>query len=271
MAASACRRPAWRRPWGRAVIEYTVDIPTADGAMNTFIVHPQRGGPHPAVIMLMDAAGVRESLRDIARRLATSGYAVFLPNLYYRMARDFEAGPLHSHPDAEANMARWMRYRSGIGHPEVSRDVGALLDHIDADPIARRGKAGVIGYCMSGAYVVTSAANHAERIACGASFYGTRLMEDRPDAPWRRLGEIRAELYFAFAEIDSYVPLNQVDAFRTALAQAPFASTVEILPGTGHGYAFPDSSHYDKIAAERHFEAILDLFHRHLSPSGDSR
>jgi carboxymethylenebutenolidase len=246
------------------LIEYDLDVKTADGLMKTFIARPQHGGPHPPIIMLMDAAGVRESLRDIARRIATSGYAVFLPNLYYRRDRDFVAGPLHSHPDAEKNMTRMMQFRTSIGHAEVIRDTGALLDHIAADPVARLGKVGTVGYCMSGAYVVTTAASWPDRIACGASYYGTRMMEDHPQAPWRRLGEVRAEIYFAFAEIDSYVPLEQVEAFRAHLAKAPFTATVEILPGTGHGYAFPDSNHFNKDAAERHFEAMLELFRRHL-------
>ena len=246
------------------MIESDVDITTADGVMNTFRVRPKQDVPYPAVIMLMDAAGVRGALRDIARRIAAAGYVVFVPNLYYRTARDFVAGPLHDHPDVDKNTAEMTRHRSAIGHPEVTRDVGVLLDHIGADPSVRRGKVGTVGYCMSGAYVVTTAASWPDRIACGASFYGTRMMADQPQAPWRRLGEIEAELYFAFAEFDSYVPLEQVAAFKTHLAQAPFRSTVEILPGTGHGYAFADSVTYNKMAAEQHFHTMLALFRRHL-------
>ncbi|TXL82206.1 dienelactone hydrolase family protein [Vineibacter terrae] len=246
------------------MIESDLDIPTGDGRMNTFSVRLAQGGPHPAVVMLMDAAGVRGALRDIARRLAASGYVVFVPNLYYRTSRNFVAGPLRDHPDVEKNKAEMTRHRSAIGHAEVSRDIGALLDHIAADPAVRRGKVGTVGYCMSGAYVVTTAASWPDRIACGAAFYGTRLMADAPDAPWRRLGEIRAELHFAFAEIDSYVPPDEVAAFRKHLAEAPFRSTVEILPGTGHGYAFTDSASFNKPAAEQHFHATLALFRRHL-------
>lgn len=246
------------------MIESDIDITTADGVMNTFRVRPQQDVPYPAVIMLMDAAGVRAALRDIARRIAAAGYVVFVPNLYYRTSRDFVAGPLHDHPDVEKNKAEMTRHRTAIGHPEVTRDIGALLDHIETDSSVRPGKVGTVGYCMSGAYVVTTAASWPDRIACGASFYGTRMMADHPQAPWRRLGEIEAELYFAFAELDSYVPLEQVAAFKTHLAQAPFRSTVDILPGTGHGYAFADSVIYNKPAAEQHFQAILALFRRHL-------
>ena len=75
------------------MIEETVDITTADGPMETFVCRPERGGPCPAVFFLMDAHGIREELRDVARRLATVGYYVLLPNLYYRAGRDTIFGP----------------------------------------------------------------------------------------------------------------------------------------------------------------------------------
>ena len=75
------------------MIEQTLDIVTKAGAMETFICHPERGGPHPAVMLLMDAPGIREELRDMARRLGTVGYYVLLPNLYYRAGRDTIFGP----------------------------------------------------------------------------------------------------------------------------------------------------------------------------------
>jgi carboxymethylenebutenolidase len=56
------------------MIEQFLDIPTRDGAMPSFICHPERATPHPPVLMLMDAPGIREELRDMARRLATVGY-----------------------------------------------------------------------------------------------------------------------------------------------------------------------------------------------------
>jgi carboxymethylenebutenolidase len=70
------------------MIEDTLDITTKAGAMETFVCRPERGGAFPPVFMLMDAPGVREELRDMARRLASVGYYVLLPNLYYRAGRD---------------------------------------------------------------------------------------------------------------------------------------------------------------------------------------
>ena len=73
--------------------EEVVDIVTADGAMETFVCRPERGGPYPPVLLLMDAPGIRDELHDMARRLATVGYFVMLPNLYYRAGRDTKYGP----------------------------------------------------------------------------------------------------------------------------------------------------------------------------------
>jgi carboxymethylenebutenolidase len=71
------------------MIEENIDIQTANGSMNTFVVFPEEDGPHPVVFFYMDAPGKREELHDMARRLASVGYFVVLPNLYYRRSRDF--------------------------------------------------------------------------------------------------------------------------------------------------------------------------------------
>ena len=86
------------------MIERALDIATQDGAMNTWTVRPDDGGPLPVVLMLMDAPGVREGLREICRRIAQSGYYVLLPNLYYRTTREFVLG--ETREEAQAKKAR---------------------------------------------------------------------------------------------------------------------------------------------------------------------
>ncbi|MCP5369007.1 MAG: dienelactone hydrolase family protein, partial [Hyphomicrobiales bacterium] len=68
--------------------EAEITIATADGTLDAFTCHPEEGGPFPAAILYMDAPGIREELRDFARRLGTAGYFVMLPNLYYRVGRE---------------------------------------------------------------------------------------------------------------------------------------------------------------------------------------
>src|SRR5215469_7891938 len=109
------------------MIEQTVDIPTKDGAVETFLVHPERGGPHSAVFVMMDAPGIREELRMMVRRLATVGYYVLLPNLYYRAGRDTKYGPdVLTHGSAEH--ARMRAVRTAMTIPPIMDDVAAMLE-----------------------------------------------------------------------------------------------------------------------------------------------
>ena len=111
------------------MIEQTLDIATKDGAMETFLCRPERGGPFPPVLLLMDAPGIREELRDMARRLGTAGYYVVLPNLYYRAGRDTIYGPgVLEHASAEHTRMRAVRTKMTI--PPVMDDVAAMVAFI---------------------------------------------------------------------------------------------------------------------------------------------
>ncbi|WP_430420034.1 dienelactone hydrolase family protein [Phenylobacterium sp.] len=245
------------------MIEQTVDIATRDGKTTTFIVHPERNGPHPIILFFMDAPAIREELRDMARRIATAGYYVMLPNLYYRKGV-MELADLPPLPEAEAR-ARMFELMGSINIPLVMSDADALLDFADRDPAASPGRAGAIGYCMSGQYAINAAARHPERIACAASLYGVQLVTDAPDSPHLAAQKTKAELYFACAEHDTYAPLEMVQALDASLKAAGVNAEVELYPGVHHGFAFPQrGAVYDKPAAERHWERLFALFARNL-------
>jgi len=244
------------------MIEQTLEIAAQGGAITTLIVHPERGGPHPVILFYMDAPGIREELRDMARRLATAGYYVVLPNLYYR-AGVLELGVLSpdlDHPSRKAMSA----LMGALSIPLVMADTDALLGFVDGQPAAATGKIGALGYCMSGQYAVHAAARHPERVAAVASIYGVRLVTDQPDSPHVAARKAKAEFYFACAENDDWVPPEMVAALGSDLAAAGVKAEVEIYPKVGHGFAFPQRPAYDKPAAERHWERLNALFRRNL-------
>ncbi len=244
------------------MIERQIDIPTRDGATTTFITHPERGGPHPAVIFYMDAPAIREELRDMARRLASVGYYVMLPNLYYRSGV-MELGSFAGEAAASVR-ARMMELMESLTIPLVMADTEALLGHIDADPAADGGRMGAVGYCMSGQFALAAAARHPGRVAAAASLYGVRLVTDQADSPHLTAALAKGELYFACAETDHWAPLEMVETLREALANAGADAEVEIYPGVEHGFAFPGRAAYDRNAAERHWERLFALFRRRL-------
>lgn len=245
------------------MIEQQIDIPTADGAVTTFIVHPDRGGPHPVILFYMDAPAIREELRDMARRLATSGYYVVLPNLYYRSGV-MELGPLPRDANDPARQ-RMMDLMASLTIPMIMRDTKALIDFVDADEAASKGPMGAVGYCMSGQFAINAAAHFPDRIAAAASIYGVRLVTDQGDSPHLAARKAKAELYFGCAEIDHWAPLEMVETLTQALAAAEVDAEVELYPKVEHGFAFPQRPAYDKAAAERHWQRLLALFRRRLA------
>jgi carboxymethylenebutenolidase len=245
------------------MIEETVDITTADGQMETFLCHPERGGPYPAVFFLMDAHGIREELRDMVRRLATVGYYVLLPNLYYRAGRDTIFGPsVMEEGSPEHTRMRAIRVKMTI--PPVMRDVAAMLAFVERQEAAMLGPVGCHGYCMSGPYALAAAARYPDRLAAAASFYGTWLVSDAEESPHRALDQVKGELYIACAEHDALAPLPMVEELRGLFKQSGAAGEIELYPGVHHGFAFPQRWCYDKPAAERHWERLLALYRRRL-------
>ena len=245
------------------MIEQTVEIATKDGSTTTFIVHPERGGPHPVILFFMDAPAIREELRDMARRIAAVGYYVMLPNLYYRSGV-MEMASLPPLPEAEAR-ARMFGFMGSLSISLIMDDADALLDFAGRDPAASPGPAGAIGYCMSGQYAINAAARHPERIRCAASLYGVQLVTDAPDSPHLAARKAKAELYFACAEHDTWAPLEMVQALDASMKAEGVNAEVELYPAVHHGFAFPQrGAVYDKPAAERHWERLFGLFDRNL-------
>ena len=239
------------------MLDRHLDIDTADGVMNTFVTHPEEGGPHPIVVFLMDAPGKRAELHDMARRLGTAGYYVLLPNLYYRRVREFIATP--------ERREEMFAHMESLTNAMVCDDIQVLLDFAAADPAAGDGKVGCVGYCMSGPFAFAAAAAFPERMAAAASFHGVRLCHAAPDSPHLAADRIPGEVYFGCAETDEWAPPEMIERLDAHLKDAGTNYRIEWYPGTHHGFVFPQRDGlYHKDSAERHWERLLDLYRRNL-------
>jgi carboxymethylenebutenolidase len=245
------------------MIEHEIDIETRDGQMNTFVAYPEEGGPFPVVLFYMDAPGKREELHDMARRIATVGYFVVLPNLYYRKTREF-----HFVRD-EPGRKKMFAMMAHLDNELVVSDTRAMLAFVDEHEHADGSRIGTIGYCMSGPFVLAAAGSYPDRIQCAASIYGAGLVTDKPDSAHRYADKVSGELYFACAEIDQYAPREQIDKLDAYLKQTGVNYRIEWYPGAEHGFAFPErEGAYDKPSAERHWERVFALFRRNLVSAG---
>jgi carboxymethylenebutenolidase len=244
-----------------AITGTAIDIPAPGGAINAHLYAP-REAPEaaPAILLLMDAPGVRPALHGMAARLAAAGYRALLPNLYWRRLRDvgFDRAAFSREGDPERE--RIFTLARGYGHAEFRTDLPAMLDALG---VTQARPAGALGYCMSGRFALQALAEQPGRVAAAASFYGTRMVTEAPDSPHLWLPAIaRGDAYLCFAEHDPYVPAGVPEKVTAAMARSGVAHRVEHYPGTHHGFAQPDSAGFDPVAAERHWAALLALFAR---------
>jgi carboxymethylenebutenolidase len=243
------------------MIEREIVLAAQDGKMPCFVVHPDEGGPFPLVLIMMDALGIREELRDMARRVASAGYYAMLPNLYYRDGGpSFDPAPL-----AEGKLdPRMMALNDALSMDMTVRDDRALLDFARADAAARLPGA-AIGYCMGGRHAIAAAAAYPDAIAALASLHGGRLVADAPDSPHRRIARISAEAYFGWSPDDPTAPLDHKAAIEAALAARGLPHRVELHPGALHGFTFPTRYCHHKAAAERVWSRLFALFARTIA------
>jgi carboxymethylenebutenolidase len=241
----------------------TVDIPTPDGVADAYLTRPD-DQPHPGVLFLMDAFGLRPRIDEMADRIAERGYVVLAPNVFYRAGRSplFQLPDL-SDPDQRASFFQSLRPLIDQLTPDaVGRDGGAYLDYL-----ARfaPGPVAITGYCMGARVAWRIAAAHPDRVAALAGFHSGGLATDAPDSPHLSAGKLRAEVYLGHADEDPSMTADQIATLDKALDDAGVPHVTEVYEGARHGYTMSDGSAYNETAAERHFDALFDLLERTVS------
>jgi carboxymethylenebutenolidase len=238
-------------------------VQTADGPMATWVFRGDKAGPVPAVIVFMDAGGVRESMKIIARRIAGEGYLVLLPDLYHRQGpvAPFDFKTVFTN---EPELARLMGLVRSMNPRHVATDVRGLLALLDGRADVREKQIGVTGYCMGAGLAIHAAAAFPDSIRAVAAYHGARMHTDAPESPHQVLDKIRARLYIAPAGIDPHFPPEELERLKGALKAAGTNHVVEVYEGVRHGYAVSDHPAYDPPAAERHMDKLLALFRETL-------
>jgi carboxymethylenebutenolidase len=236
-----------------------VTVPTQDGVCAATLHTPPDGGSRPAVILYHDGAGLRETFRVMADRLAGLGYAVLLPDLYYRAGgyAPFDVATVFTDPAERARLGSLVKSVTPEG---TVSDTGAFLEFLAGRPEVSGTAVGTTGYCMGGRMSLTAAAHYPDRIAAAASFHGGQLApEDDPDSPHLLAGRIRATLHVAAAQNDGAFPPEQYQRLEEALVAAGVTHTMDTY-AAAHGFAVPDNETYDAVAEQRHWTALTDLY-----------
>ena len=244
-----------------------VDVPTPDGAADAYLVRPAGDATVPAVLMFMDAIGLRPRMREMADRVAERGCAVLVPNLFYRGGRAPVVPDVVERLQGEDRGTVFEElgpFMSALT-PEVSaRDTQAFVDFLDAQPGIDASRLLTVGYCMGGNRALRAAAQLGDRVVAAASFHGGNLAPDEPDGAQHGAPRIRGEVYAAHADADPSMPAEQIARLEQALTDAGVTHTSELYEGAHHGWTMSDMPVHDAAGEQRHWDALLELVDRTL-------
>lgn len=233
-----------------------VEIETRDGLCPAYIYRPQGQGAWPAVLMFMDGPGIRPAMQDVAARLATNGYFVLLPDLFYRSGsyEPIDTKIVWKDKDLrEAHRAKFMDLAKPDG---VMSDTAAFLDFLVGQADVQPGPVGVDGYCMGGRLALIAAGTYPDRISVAASYHGGGLANDTPGSPHLLASKMKAKIYVGGATGDANFDEGQKARLEAAFSEAGVDHRIETYPAK-HGWVLSDMPVYDAAEAEHHWRTLV--------------
>jgi len=235
-----------------------VEITTPDGMVDAYFVHPA-SGKVPGVIMWPDIFGLRPAFREMADRLAGQGYAVLVPNPFYR---DVKGTVVSEDEDLSAAVQRLLPYMRDVTPERVVTDATAIAGWLDDQEAVDAGKKiGVVGFCMSGSYTIRAAAALPDRVGAAASLHGAGVATSAPDSPHLLAPQTKAQFLFGIARNDDAEDPESKNRLKDAFGDR---AEVEVYPAD-HGWVPPDSPRYDEAQAEKAWSRLLALFNGALA------
>ena len=240
---------------------YFVDLPQYGGSDMACVEGPFFSWHAAKLLGFMDALGIREELKDMARRIGTVGYCVLLPNLFWRdggPSFDPALLPLRG-PDP-----MMMRLNHAYSHARGLADTAALLALAERDPAIDARRVATIGWCMGGRHALKAAGAFPLAVRAMVSLHAGFQVTERPDSAHQALRACRAACYFGFAEGDPLSPEEHQRTLALTAARAGVDARFETYPGAEHGFTFPTRHCYHKPSAERAWERVFALFRRTL-------
>jgi len=241
-----------------AVTDSEVNITTPDGTADCYFVYPS-GGTAPGVVMWPDIFGLRPAFRQMAKRLAETGYVVLVPNPFYRVKKAPTAEKGYATPIADVRPLA-----AGLTEMTHMADAKAFIAWLDQQPsVAKNRKIGVQGYCMSGPIAFRTAAAVPDRVGAVASFHGGGLVTDQPNSPHLQAARTKAQFLVDIAENDDMRSPNDKSVMKETFAKANLLAEIEVYPAA-HGWCPPDSLVYSEPQAEKAWSRLLALYGKAL-------
>jgi len=248
------------------MISQEVEIPTAAGMIDAFLVRPEIARPLPGVLQLTDGLGLRPAHAELSARIAGHGYVVLTPNIFYRTTRP-PAFTFEADFTSERTLNRFRELSGPLTPEAMSEDGVAYLDFLSVQPMVSPGPMGVVGFCFAGQFALRAAAARPDRVAAAASFHGGNLVTDADTSPHLVLPKVKARLYFGHAVNDRSMPTEAIRKLEAALEAWGGTYQSEKYDGALHGWMIAGGRAYHAEHAERGFAKLVELLDGTLKAS----
>ncbi|WP_245644519.1 dienelactone hydrolase family protein [Nocardioides jensenii] len=237
--------------------------PMPGGAAQSGMAEAYVAGDHgPGVLLYMDAIGLRPQIERMADRVASWGYVVLAPHVFWRDGTSADLAPtgdLREPGNREAFFASGVMDRVRALTPDrVRADADVWIDTLRAHPGVTAGPLGVTGYCFGGRLALITGAHRPDDVAVVGMFHTGGIVTDSPDSPHLVVPDLTARVVAGHADGDGSNTPEQIAAFDEALLANDVPHRTAIYPGAAHGFTMADTSSYQEAGAERHFAELRE-------------
>lgn len=234
----------------------TITLGTPDGDMALFEAEPD-GTARGAVVVIQEAFGVNDHIRDVAVRFADSGYHTVAPHLFHRTG-----SPAYGYEDFTVVIPHVL----ALTDAGLLSDVRAALDHLRAAGWADR-QIGIVGFCLGGRVTFLIAGHEALGAAVG--FYGGGVVTERTESMPALLDLVpgmRTPWLGLFGDADGSIPTEDVERLRHELDSTADVDTAIVrYPDAAHGFHCDVRDSYDDAAATDGWRRTLEWLDDHLA------
>jgi len=216
----------------RIAVTESVTVNAPDGALDAYLARPAGQPAAPGLLVLHEAFGMVEHIKDMARRFANLGYNVLAPNLYSR------GGALDP-----SDMSDVQRRMQGLSDASVVRDLEACAAHLRTLGGATK-RVGCIGFCSGGRQSLLFACSSAEidaAIDCWGGWIERASADDpttpeRPTPVMQLVGDLKCPLFVAVGVEDKNPSPEMASEIRRRLEDSDQPATVKLFEGAGHAF-----------------------------------
>jgi carboxymethylenebutenolidase len=233
----------------------TIRLRAADGEMRCHQAQPRAQGKFAAVIVIMEAFGLNDHIKDVTERIAQEGYVAIAPDLYYR-----ESPNVVGYDQIPAAIALMQK----LDQSKIIADLRSVIGHLQAQNIVNGERLGITGFCMGGMIAFLAACQLPSEIKAAVPFYGGGIAGEATTAPLNAAGALQAPILCFFGENDPYIPLSQVQKIEETLRSLGKTFEIKVFPGAGHGFFCDDRDAYHAEAAKEAWEKMRAWFAQYL-------